>query len=120
MRTIIAGGRDITDYGKLLAAVAACPWKITTVVNGGARGVDTMAVRWASENHIMSLTYSADWGTHGKVAGPMRNRLMAADAQALLALWDGQSPGTRNMIEEARNNKLRIHIFRVDVDLDWL
>lgn len=116
MRTIIAGGRDITDYGLLLKAVAQCPWKITFVVNGGATGADALGLRWAKENHIFAVEYNADWHTHGKAAGPIRNRKMAEDAAALLAIWDGQSRGTANMIEEAEKRKLKIHIFRIDQD----
>lgn len=125
MRTIIAGGRDLHDYALLQKAIAACPWLITFVVAGGATGVDTMAVRWAKEHSVMCLEYNADWRTHGKAAGPMRNRAMADDAQALLAIWDGQSRGTGNMIETAKAKGLKVCIFRVDLvdsvlEDDWI
>jgi len=45
----------------------------------------------------------------GKGAGPARNTFMAQHAQALIALWDGSSPGTKNMIETATRRVLRIH-----------
>ena len=35
-------------------------------------------------------------------AGPRRNREMAQCADALIAVYDGQIPGTGNMIETAR------------------
>lgn len=120
MRTIIAGCRNITDPAILAKAVTACPWKITFVVNGGAAGVDTLAVQWAAQQGIMSLTYSADWSTHGKAAGPIRNRAMARDAAALLAIWDGKSRGTANMIEEAKARGLKVCIFRVDLPARYL
>jgi hypothetical protein len=36
---------------------------------------------------------------------------MANAAQSLVALWDEKSPGTRNMIETARNKKLQIVVW---------
>lgn len=45
--------------------------------------------------------YEADWGKHGKAAGPIRNSKMIADADALVAFWDGKSRGTRDCILQA-------------------
>ena len=38
---------------------------------------------------------------------------MALNAEALIALWDGESPGTRNMIATAKALGLRCYIHRV-------
>lgn len=40
----------------------------------------------------------------------MRNREMAANADALIAFWDGKSRGTKNMIEEAQKRGLKVSI----------
>lgn len=125
MRTIIAGGRNIHDPAILAQAIVKCPWTITTVVSGGATGVDKLGTDWAAQNSVMCLEYNADWRTHGKAAGPMRNAAMADDAQALLAIWDGQSRGTGNMIETAKAKGLKVCIFRVDLpdfvlEDDWI
>jgi hypothetical protein len=49
MRCIIAGSRDITNRAYLDAALQACRWtrEITSVVCGGATGVDALGDRWA-------------------------------------------------------------------------
>jgi hypothetical protein len=46
----------------------------------------------------------------GRKAGPLRNQEMAEEADALIAIWDGQSAGTRSMIEEAHKLGLDVEI----------
>ena len=57
--------------------------------------------------------YRADWETHGRAAGPIRNRKMAENASALIALWDGASRGTKNMIETAQKKGLLVYVKRI-------
>lgn len=99
MRTIIAGTRTLTREDTA-AAVQACPWQITAVVCGEARGPDTFGREFAHHFDLPVSSHPADWGGPlGKGAGFARNEDMAHEADALLAVWDGQSPGTRHMIE---------------------
>lgn len=56
-------------------------------------------------------THPADWEAHGRAAGHMRNRKMAQlGADLCLAFWDGKSPGTKNMIEEAEKAGIPVKI----------
>jgi hypothetical protein len=64
--------------------------------------VDTLAELWAVENGIPNTRYPADWKRYGRKAGPIRNRLMAENAEALIAIWDGKSRGAMDMIKQAR------------------
>jgi hypothetical protein len=41
---------------------------------------------------------------------------MAAYADALVAIWDGRSPGTRHMISEAQRRGLAIHLVTVSAE----
>jgi hypothetical protein len=111
MKTIIAGSRDITDTNTLLLAIADSGWKseITEVVCGKARGVDTLGEQWAKSHGIPVKEFPADWETHGKSAGPKRNRQMAEYAEALILVWDGKSRGSANMLQEAKKRGLKIH-----------
>lgn len=52
----------------------------------------------------------AHWHLYGKRAGPIRNEQMAQNAQALVAVWDGKSAGTKHMIECAKANGLRVYV----------
>lgn len=111
MRTIIAGTRDIVDYDVLKRVVDEVPWTITRVLNGGARGVDLLGVIWATENNIPVDNYPANWKAYGRSAGPMRNAQMAMNADCLIAIWDGKSAGTKNMIEIARRAGLEVVVY---------
>lgn len=115
MKTIIAGSRGITDYNQVLRAIAGADWEITEVVSGCARGVDYLGERWAQENDIPIERFPARWKEHGNSAGPIRNAEMARYADALIALWDGESRGTRGMILIAHRRKLRIHVVIVEI-----
>lgn len=54
--------------------------------------------------------YEADWEGEGKIAGHNRNLAMAANAGAVIALWDGKSPGTRDMIDIATDKGLKVGV----------
>lgn len=115
MRIIIAGGRDFTDYPLLrekcdrILSHASQSQKII-VVSGTARGADSLGERYAREREYRIEQYPADWKTHGKSAGYIRNCQMAKVGNALIAFWDGQSRGTKNMIEIAQQNGLQVHV----------
>lgn len=113
MKTIIAGSRAITDYETICQAVAHFNEDITEVVSGCARGVDTLGEQWAQMRQVPVKRFPADWNKHGKSAGYIRNRQMAEYAEALIAVWDGKSRGTKNMIEEAKKRGLLVFIHAV-------
>lgn len=80
------------------------------VVTGGAPGVDALAERYARELGLAVRIFRADWDLHGKLAGPIRNREMAAYGDRLLAFWDGKSKGTKDMIRAARAAGLPVKV----------
>lgn len=110
MRTIIAGSRDLNAYGLVCAAVEASGFVVTSVLSGGARGIDKMGERWAGRRGIPVAVYPADWKLHGNRAGPIRNAKMADNADALVAVWDGESRGTKHMIETALRRGLKVYV----------
>ncbi len=64
--------------------------------------------------------YPADWDKHGKPAGYIRNAEMADKAEALLALWDGQSRGTLHMINLAKKKGLLVYVWNLEKHpIDW-
>lgn len=116
MKVIIAGDRNFEDYDVLLAAVEACPFEITQVVSGRARGVDTMGERWSEEFlGEKAKMFPAEWNRYGKGAGPKRNNQMANYGECLLALWHGrQVGGTWNMIKQARKYGLKVWVHGIE------
>lgn len=136
MRTIIAGSRDLTAED-LSAALAACPWlnEVTEVICGCAPGIDREGCRWARSKGLPISFYPAwesqrEWALGialkgepvfacpavvGKRAGYIRNVDMSRNAEALIATWDGVSPGTDRMLEIAERAGLKIHKFVKEV-----
>lgn len=110
MRTIIAGSRNITSLNTLKEAIKSCPFNITTVISGHARGVDQLGEVYAYQQNIPCELHPANWDLHGKSAGYKRNEQMAKVAEACVILWDGQSKGTKHMIDLARKYQLTIHL----------
>lgn len=111
MRTIVAGSRGFSDYGRLVAALDMR--EISVVLSGTARGADRLGERYASERGIAVERYPAQWDVYGKRAGYLRNQEMAERADALVAFWDGVSPGTRHMIDLARRQGLRVWVVEI-------
>ncbi len=113
MKTIIAGCRGFNDYNLLKEKVDYYrkDHVISEVVSGTARGADYLGEEYANENGIPIKSFPADWDNYGKAAGPIRNRQMAEYADVLIAVWDGKSKGTNNMIIEM--NKLMKPVFLI-------
>jgi hypothetical protein len=113
MKVIIAGGRTITDYNLVLSALRESEFIPTEIVSGMAPGVDTLAIQYATENNLPLKEFHADWNQYRRAAGPIRNRVMAEHGEALIAIWDGESRGTKNMIEEATKRGLKVYVKRI-------
>lgn len=110
MRTIIAGSRGITNLLWVPVAVVRSGFTITEVVSGKARGADSLGEQWAKIQGIPVKEFPAYWEDQGRAAGYIRNARMALYAEALIALWDGKSPGTRSMISLAREAGLQVYV----------
>lgn len=112
-KVIIAGSRGFDDYEYLEQNVDFKLSELAKVnhieiVAGGARGADRLAERFAKRRDFTLTIMKADWNTHGKSAGYIRNKEMADYADYLIAFWDGSSPGTKHMIDTAKENGLRV------------
>ena len=115
LRTIIAGSRDIIAPATVEAAARAsglAPY-ISEVVSGGARGVDALGEAWAALRGIPVRVFPADWRRYPRTAGRLRNTEMAHYAEALIAVWDGRSPGTKHMIDTMQAVGKTTYVYRV-------
>ena len=97
MIVIIAGSRSITDYETMKDIILKSNVYISEIVSGCSRGVDSLAIKYAKENNIKLKEFPADW-SKGKSAGYRRNLKMGKYAEFLIAIHDGESPGTQHMI----------------------
>lgn len=83
--------------------------RISHVIHGAAKGVDTSAAIWANQARRMCTSVPADWEANGRGAGHIRNAAMLSilkdvapsDGRAVLAFPGGV--GTANMVRIARD-----------------
>ena len=118
MRTIIAGSRTGVGWAHVCRAMTWCGWRPSIVVSGCAAGADSWCEAWACWEGIPVEIMPAHWTAYGRSAGARRNRQMAKAADALVAVWDGVSPGTRDMIDVATRTGLRVFVWQVNA-LSW-
>lgn len=115
MRLIIAGSRQFyypLNLELVEKAVQDSGWRdqITEIISGCARGIDDAAILFAEKNAIPLKKMKADWRMHSRKAGMVRNVEMAECADALIAVWDGSSKGTKHMIDTAKEKGLKVYV----------
>ena len=67
------------------------------IVEGGARGTDALAKRYATEHGIKCHEFSALWDMHGMSAGPIRNsemvKFISGKNSKAVFFWDEEFSG---------------------------
>lgn len=130
MKTIICGSRTITNYKLLEEFIIQqnLSDKITLVFSGGAGGVDTLGEKWANYNKVEVRKFIPDWNNlktpgarlkysagrfYDATAGLRRNSLMIDEANAVIALWDGESRGTKDTIDKAKKKGIPVYLLEI-------
>ena len=115
MRIIIAGTRNYENYeeakkfiNSVLASIAAN--KSVTILSGGCKGSDSLGERYAKEHGLHIEMHKADWARYQKAAGPLRNRKMIMDSDAVICFWDQKSRGTKSLIEFAKKYNKKVYL----------
>ena len=112
MKVVVAGSRTYRNKRRVFDELDQ--WmragKIEEVISGCAAGPDSDAIEWAEQNGVPVDKHPAEWDTYGKSAGFIRNAEMAAIGDILLAFWDGQSKGTKHMIDCMQRKKKQVYI----------
>lgn len=126
MKIAIVGSRSITDYKTVEYALANSPWyrpspfahDTYTFVSGGADGVDSIAEEIA-ENHSEGTSMDIrmevhepnydDWSGDEHPA-KRRNTKIVESADVVVAVWDGDSNGTRDTIDKTLDRGKPIYV----------
>lgn len=125
MKLIIAGPRDYTDYEgvekevldyifkyaqpheKIIILSGSCSdsknGKLTFTRKDGTEvfGVDGLGERFAHKHGYEVKYFVADWKTHGKSAGPIRNTTMSKAGTDALIWTRPTSKGSNDMLKKA-------------------
>ena len=100
---IVAGSRTFQNYKLLEEALDKIKGTISEIVCGEAKGADTFGRVYGESHGIPVKSFPADWQTYGKAAGYFRNSEMADYAHKAIVFWDGNSPGTKDMIQKMKD-----------------
>jgi len=116
VKVIIAGGREYKDYANL-RKVCDEIFELNgiedpEIVSGTARGTDKMGEFYAKQRGFKIRGFPADWNKFGKKAGHIRNGQMARYSDMLILFWDGKSRGSKDMLEQATEERLLTHVIR--------
>ena len=109
-KVLVTGGRDFFDR-ELLNAVLDNMHNdvpIDTIINGGARGADSLSTAWARQRGVGIEIYNAEWDKHGKAAGVIRNTKMLDKAQPTDVVAFPGGRGTWDMVNKAINRRLKV------------
>lgn len=113
MKVLVCGSREFSDPFRanlaIIDRIAQLP--LCEVIHGGARGADQMAATAAIRMGHPVTMFAADWETHGRRAGLVRNlEILAQRPDLVLAFWDQESRGTLHTITEAQKRQIAVEI----------
>ncbi|HEY1010272.1 MAG TPA: SLOG family protein [Daejeonella sp.] len=108
MKLAIIGSRGFSDYKLLKGCVINSFPDVRIIVSGGAKGADQLGETLAKELCLPTEIYLPEWSRYGRSAGLIRNSLIIKNSDALIAFWDGSSPGTKKSIEICRRIKKKL------------
>lgn len=117
MKIVIAGSRKYNNYEEAKEFIESCIKDDSphVIMSGGCRGADKLGERYAEEKGYELRCFAAEWSRLGKAAGPLRNKIMAEEADVVICFWDGKSSGTKSMIELARALGKSVVIKRISI-----
>lgn len=129
IRVIVAGSRSITEdqewerIGSTVRKIFDEDVSIEYIHGGCPEGVDDLFDTWCRDRDINPTIFPYERSA-GKAGGPIRNERMAKYASEgdgigfLFVFWDGESRGTKNMIDATlKYGNLAVYLRRVNVEV---
>lgn len=112
MKVAIIGSRNISmSIDELTEYI---PEGTTEIVSGGARGVDTVAREFAIYNNIKLTEFLPDYQRYKRGAPLIRNREIINYADTVIAFWDGNSRGTKFVIDECKKAGKTVQVIIIE------
>lgn len=108
MKIAIIGSRNliVNDLENYL------PADTDEIVSGGARGIDSCAREYAKKNNIKLTEFLPEYDKYGRGAPLKRNLQIIEYADAVIAFWDGQSHGTKYVIENCKKINKKVTVYK--------
>ncbi len=112
MRILVCGDRNWTDKDKIKQTLALLQPDV--VIEGEARGADTIGRKVAEGMGVEVLPFPAQWSRYGRAAGIMRNQQMLDEGKPTLVLAFHSdlpnSKGTKDMVRRARKAGIKTQV----------
>jgi len=124
MRVLVCGSRDWIDRKLIEKTLLDFHFsemksfedggKIDTIISGEAQGADLLAKGIAHHHKFKYIGFPALWNQYGKRAGYVRNQQMLDEGNPdiVFAFWDGQSRGTKMMIDLAKKAGVPVKVIQ--------
>jgi len=87
------------------------PPECTTIVSGGAGGIDTCAAEFAKAKGLALIELLPDYKKDGRGAPMQRNLEIIRVADRMLAFWDGKSKGTKHAVDNCIKAGKRVGLY---------
>lgn len=113
LRVLVCGSRSWTDFDTIYYRLSSLvrDYPDVVIVEGGAKGADTIARQVAEDFQVDTEEYLPDWEKYKKQAGFKRNiQMLETKPDLVLAFWDGKSKGTRHIITEAKERGIEVEV----------
>ena len=107
MRVAIVGSRglqirNLDDY---------LPEGVTEIICGGAKGVDNSAREYALAHGLKLTEFLPEYAKYGRAAPLKRNITIIEHADIVLAFWDGDSRGTKFVIDACMKHHVPVAVY---------
>lgn len=121
MRIAIVGSRGIDDkdymgtIDHIIAPYLDHTGRSITILSGGAKGVDSMAKEYAGLRGYDFIMFKPYHLLDNRVKFEpkyffARNRQIVDNADLVIAIWDGESRGTKHTIDYAKKRRVDVII----------
>jgi len=119
MKVAIIGSRTITDFKIFNEAFnknisLQLFLMIDTIVSGGAKGVDTLAAKFAKIYDFKLVEFLPDYEQYGRSAPFIRNKQIIDECDGVFAFWDGKSRGTQHAIKLAESQEKPVKLITIN------
>jgi len=116
MKLLVCGDRHRTNVFKIREEIMKLHEQtpISLIIEGEAKGADTIGRLVAEELGISVKKFPANWNEYGRAAGPIRNRQMLDEGPDMVYAFHNnidQSKGTKNMISIAKAKSISVKLF---------
>ena len=108
MKIAVIGSRGlkVNDLEKYM------PKDVTEIVSGGARGIDICAREYAVANGLKITEFLPEYSKYGRSAPLKRNLQIIDYSDEVLAFWNGNSHGTKFVIEQCKKKNKKVTVMK--------